>query len=219
MRTAGEEPFCSASFLLSNCSLPPPGNTGVLIWFCRECCYYVNTYNGVTPQALPSALSEPAAEQLEFPQWFKKKRRLCFFVHSCKFKGKRLPHRDEFFWQFVLGEFYTLVSQIKSRIFSSVSSHHWRDKLRFHRPHLLCSSWLFVQSLFVQNCHFNASGFFNMQPLSPFGCGLGYLQPKTYLLASAIPQRNTLQTSSKRVTASNIHYKHFLKQRDLCFQY
>ena len=121
-------------------------------------------------------------------------------MHSCKFKGKILPRKDVF-WQFILPEVCTLVSQIKSWFFSSVSSHHWRNILHLHQPHLLCSPWLFVQSLFVQTCNINMSGFFNMQPFSPCGYGLGCLQPKTYLLASDIPQRNTLLTFSKRAAA------------------
>lgn len=93
------------------------------------------------------------------------------------------------------------MSQIKSWNFSSVSSHHWRNILHLHWPQLLCSLWLFIKSLFVQDCHINVSGFFNTQPFSPFGYHLGCLQPKTYVLASDIPQRNTLLTSSMRATA------------------
>lgn len=44
------------------------GNTGLLIWFGMEFCYCAITYYGVTSQAVLSALSKTAANQLEFAQ-------------------------------------------------------------------------------------------------------------------------------------------------------
>lgn len=42
--------------------------TDRLIWFFMEFCYYAITYCGAVPQALTSALSKTADDQLEFAQ-------------------------------------------------------------------------------------------------------------------------------------------------------
>lgn len=44
-----------------------------------EFCYYAITYYGVIPQALPSALSKAAADQLEFAQQQQFKNKMTVF--------------------------------------------------------------------------------------------------------------------------------------------
>lgn len=150
MHNREKNTFWSTLFLIAKCLLLPPGNTALLIWFCTGFCYYDITYYGVIPQALPSALSKSAADQLEFPQQQQLENKTVFPVISCKYKGKILLGKDDLFWQFIPDEVYILVTQIKSWIFSTVSSYHWRNMLHLPQPHLLCSPWLFVQSLFVR---------------------------------------------------------------------